>query len=92
QKIQENRVRNHIRFADYWYSANEQFVDLREHTRRIAESNGLDLSPEKAWQWLAQGGFIDDDMVAGTATLSLSAIKGLGTFMTPMEMQNPLGT
>lgn len=92
QKIQENRVRNHIRFADYWYSANDQFVDLREHTRRIAESNGLDLSPEKAWQWLAQGGFIDDDMVAGTATLSLSAIRGLGTFMTPMEMQNPLGT
>lgn len=91
QKIQENRVRNHIRFADYWYSANEQFSDLQEQTRKIAEINGLDLSPEKAWQWLGQGGFIDDDMVAGTATLSLSAIRSLGGFLNPIGVENPLG-
>ena len=91
QKIQENRVRNHIRFADYWYSANEQFSDLKEQTQKIAESNGLDRSPDKAWQWLAQGGFIDDDMVAGTATLSLSAIRALGTYLTPMDVESPLG-
>ncbi len=90
QRLQVNRVRNHIRFADYWYSANEQFGDLKDHTRRIAELNGLDLSPDKAWQWLAQGGFIDDDLTAGTATLSLSAIKGLGKYMTPMDAGNPL--
>jgi hypothetical protein len=91
QKLQENRVRNHQRFAAYWYSANEQFSDLKEHTAKIAEINGLNLSPEKAWQWLAQGGFIDDDHVAGTATLSLSALKGLGTYLTPMEIHSPLG-
>ncbi len=91
QKLQVNRVRNHIRFADYWYSANEQFTDLKDHTRKIAEMNGLDLSPDKAWQWLAQGGFIDDDHVAGTATLSLSAIGGLGKYMTPMDVEHPLG-
>lgn len=90
QKLQLNRIRNHIRFADYWYSANQQFSDLKEHTRKIAELNGLDLSPDKAWQWLAQGGFIDDDLTAGTATLSLTAIKGLGEYMTPMDFQNPL--
>ncbi len=90
QRLQFNRIRNHIRFADYWYSANEQFGELKEHTRKIAEMNGLDLSPDKAWQWLGQGGFIDDDLTAGTATLSLSAIKGLGKYMTPMEMGNPL--
>jgi flavin-dependent dehydrogenase len=91
QKLQENRVRNHQRFAAYWYSANEQFSDLKEHTAKIAEENGLNLSPDKAWQWLAQGGFIDDDHVAGTATLSLSALKGLGTYLTPMEIHSPLG-
>jgi flavin-dependent dehydrogenase len=91
QKLQENRIRNHQRFAAYWYSANDQFSDLKEHTAKIAEINGLNLSPEKAWQWLAQGGFIDDDHVAGTATLSLSALKGLGTYLTPMEIDSPLG-
>ncbi|MHB8636854.1 MAG: NAD(P)/FAD-dependent oxidoreductase [Fimbriimonadaceae bacterium] len=90
QRLQFNRVRNHIRFADYWYSANEQFEDLKEHTSKIAELNGLDLSPDKAWQWLAQGGFIDDDLNAGTATLSLTAIKGLAQFMTPMSIDHPL--
>lgn len=90
QRLQFNRVRNHIRFADYWYSANEQFEDLKEHTRKIAELNGLDLSPDKAWAWLAQGGFIDDDLNAGTATLSLTAIRGLGTFLHPMAMDTPL--
>ncbi|MHB8636855.1 MAG: NAD(P)/FAD-dependent oxidoreductase [Fimbriimonadaceae bacterium] len=90
QRLQFNRVRNHIRFADYWYSANEQFVDLKEHTRKIAELNGLDLSPEKAWAWLAAGGFIDDDLNAGTGTLSLTAIKGLGKCMTPLEVAAPL--
>jgi flavin-dependent dehydrogenase len=91
QKLQENRIRNHQRFAAYWYSANEQFSDLKEHTARIAAENGLDLSPDKAWEWLAQGGFIDDDHVAGTATLSLSALKGLGAYLTPMEIFSPLG-
>lgn len=92
QRLQFNRVRNHIRFADYWYSANEQFVDLKEHTRKIAELNGLDLSPEKAWAWLAAGGFIDDDLNAGTGTLSLTAIKGLGKCMTPLDVAAPLST
>lgn len=90
QRLQVNRIRNHIRFADYWYSANAQFGDLKGFTREIAEANGLDLSPDKAWQWLAQGGFIDDDLTAGTATLSLTAIKGLGKYMTPMDAGSPL--
>jgi flavin-dependent dehydrogenase len=92
QKLQANRVINHQRFAAYWYSANEQFSDLKVHTAKIAAENGLDLSPDKAWQWLAQGGFIDDDHVAGTATLSLSALKGLGKYLTPMDMHNPIGS
>lgn len=90
EKLQFNRVRNHIRFADYWYSANEQFKDLQDFTKQIADDNGLELTPEKAWAWLAQGGFIDDDHVAGTATLSLSAIRGLGKYMSPLASETPL--
>jgi flavin-dependent dehydrogenase len=52
-------IRQHIRFADYWYTAHGAFPDLREHARTIAEDAGLDMTPEQAWQWLGQGGFID---------------------------------
>ncbi len=89
-KIQTNRIRTHIRFADYWYSANEQFSDLKEYTAKIAEQAGLDLSPDKAWAWLAQGGFIDDSLVAGVGGYTFGAVKSLGTFISPMTFENPL--
>jgi len=92
QRLQFNRVRNHIRFADYWYSANTQFTDLKDFTKEIADANGLDLSPDKAWAWLAQGGFIDDDLTAGRATFSVSAIRGLGQHLNPMDVEDPLST
>jgi hypothetical protein len=53
------RIRQHIRFADFWYSANGVFTDLQEHARDIASDAGLRLSPEEAWRWLGQGGFIE---------------------------------
>lgn len=53
-------IRQHIRFAQYWYSANGCFTDLQEHCTKIAGSAGLNLNPQKAWQWLAQGGFISE--------------------------------
>ncbi len=89
-KIQTNRVRTHIRFADYWYSANEQFSDLKDYTAKIAEQAGLDLSPDKAWAWLAQGGFIDDSLTAGVGGYTFGAVKSLGTFISPMQFENPL--
>jgi flavin-dependent dehydrogenase len=52
-------IRQHIRFADYWYTARGVFPDLREHAKTIAEDAGLDMTAEQAWQWLGQGGFID---------------------------------
>lgn len=57
---QRTRIRQHIRFADFWYSANGVFKDLQEHTREIARDAGLDLTPEKAFQWLGTGGFTHD--------------------------------
>ena len=57
---QRTRIRQHIRFADFWYSANGIFTDLQEYTREIARDAGLDLDPQKAFQWLGTGGFTHD--------------------------------
>ncbi len=53
-------IEQHIRFGQYWYSANGCFTDLQEHCSRIAQEAGLKLDPKKAWAWLAQGGFISE--------------------------------
>lgn len=62
EETQQRRVRQHIRFADFWYAANGQFTDLQEHCKEIAKSSGLKLSSEEAWRWLAQGGFTNDNI------------------------------
>lgn len=67
QRNQQRRVRQHMRFAEFWYAANGLFSDLREHCREIAKESGLNLSAQKAWQWLAQGGFTND--VLGQAVI-----------------------
>ena len=82
---QTSRILNHIRFADFWYSANAQFTDLRDYTSEIARMNGLDLSPEKAWAWLAQGGFIDDDARTGTGGHPLPIIKQLSGYLNDLR-------
>jgi flavin-dependent dehydrogenase len=57
---QRRRIRQHIRFADFFYASNGQFKDLREHCREIAEEAGLELTPDAAWRWLSQGGFTNE--------------------------------
>ena len=57
---QKRRIKQHIRFADYWYAANSQFSDLQKHCRDIAKDAGLKLTPEQAFRWLSQGGFTND--------------------------------
>jgi len=70
------KIGRHIRFADFWYSANGYFRDLQVETQAIARDAGLDLTPEAAWQWLGTGGFIDADRV-GTevGSFTLGAVK-----------------
>jgi hypothetical protein len=81
---QRARIRQHIRFADYWYACNGQFTDLQAHCAEIARDAGLDLSPQKAWAWLAQGGFANDVVgQAGIGGCSLAVVKTLGSFMGP---------
>lgn len=59
-ELQRNRVKQHHRFAEYWYSANGIFEDIRENCSKIAEEAGLDLNPDEAFRWLSTGGFADD--------------------------------
>ena len=75
QRRNERRVRQHIRFADYWYSANANFRDLKQYTSEIARDAGLELSADQAFQWLGTGGFIEEDMeVAGLALIRLDQL------------------
>lgn len=59
---QRARITQHIRFADFWYSANGAFTDLQEYTREIARDAGLNLDPQQAFQWLGTGGFTHDQL------------------------------
>lgn len=74
---QRDRIRTHIRFADYWYSANEQFDQLKGFTQNLAADIGLDLTPEGAWDWIARGGFIDEELSHGTGGFTLASIRAM---------------
>jgi len=87
---QLSRVRNHIRFADYWYGANGQLKDLKEYTAQIARDQGLDLDPDKAWRWIALGGFIDEDLATGSGSFSLDFMKSMGEFLSELNFESPL--
>jgi len=59
-RIHRKNIGNHIRFADFWYSANAKFTDLKEYCAQIAKDAGLTLDADKAFQWLGTGGFADE--------------------------------
>jgi len=72
------QIKNHIHFADFWYSSNGHFASLKEYCQEIAESAGITLDPAAAFQWLATGGFtMDTPGVAAAATYQFSALKGI---------------
>ena len=77
------KIGQHIRFADFWYSANGCFSDLQDHTQEIARDAGLDMTPQEAWRWLGTGGFIDADLVGTTfGGYSINAAKAVsGRFL-----------
>ncbi|RPG19739.1 MAG: NAD(P)/FAD-dependent oxidoreductase [Phycisphaera sp. TMED9] len=73
---QLRRVRQHIRFADFWYASNGQFTDLQEHCAEIARESGIKMSPEAAWRWLAQGGFTNENTsTPALGTCDLPSLK-----------------
>jgi flavin-dependent dehydrogenase len=55
--VHRGQLRHHIAFADYWYSANGNFTDLKGYCSEIAGNAGLTLDPDSAFRWLATGGF-----------------------------------
>jgi flavin-dependent dehydrogenase len=71
-----SQIRHHMQFADYWYSANGRFTDLKEYCSEIAEEAGLSLDPEGAFRWLATGGFALENPGTGRAFgFGVGAIK-----------------
>ncbi|NNJ64994.1 MAG: hypothetical protein HKP16_05475 [Xanthomonadales bacterium] len=73
---QRTRIRQHIRFADFWYSANGKFTDLEAYTSEIARDAGLSLDPKRAFQWLGTGGFTHDTLgQAGIGALDLAGTR-----------------
>ncbi|AIE85808.1 NAD(P)/FAD-dependent oxidoreductase [Fimbriimonas ginsengisoli] len=76
------QIRHHMQFADFWYTSNSQFTDLKEYCQEIAETAGLTLTPESAFQWLATGGFtVDEPGVAAALTYRVSGLKLLAVEM-----------
>jgi hypothetical protein len=89
-KRQVRRIRTHISFADYWYTANAQFSELQEFTAALAKANGLSLTPAGAWRWLAQGGFIHEDLTIGVGGFNLLSLRSSSEFLADLEMGSPL--
>jgi len=67
-RIHKLNIGNHIRFADYWYSANAKFSDLEEYCSEIAKGAGLSLDAKEAFRWLGTGGFTDDLTAEGPSS------------------------
>lgn len=87
---QKERITTHIRFGDFWYTANSQFKDLKDFTSELAKDVGLELTPEKAWAWIAQGGFIGQDLRIGTGGFSISATLKMGEFLSDLVPETPI--
>lgn len=72
---QIKRVRQHMRFAEYWYSANGCFADLQQFCSEIAKDSGLKLNASAAFRWLSNGGLDDMPGFATAGGFSVSSIK-----------------
>ncbi|HLK14374.1 MAG TPA: NAD(P)/FAD-dependent oxidoreductase [Fimbriimonadaceae bacterium] len=90
ERRQSARIVTHIRFADYWYTANTQFKELKEFTAELASAAGLNLDPGRAWAWLSQGGFIDEDGSFGTGGFSLTHVKSFSEFISELAADSPV--
>lgn len=82
QENQTQRVQQHIKFADFWYTANGCFTDVKEHTRTIAAEVGLDLDANAAFQWLGTGGFMDEHFSTGFSGFDFGGVKDTIDLMT----------
>jgi flavin-dependent dehydrogenase len=71
-------IRQHIRFAEFWYASNGRFTDLQDYCTNIAKDAGLKLNPAQAWRWLAKGGFTNQNIEqAGFGSFDVGSSKQL---------------
>lgn len=83
ERNQTSRVRQYIRFADFWYAANGQFTDLQDVSKKIAKDAGLRLTPQAAFRWLSLGGFnLAESGRPGLGGLDLGAVKEVTSIFT----------
>lgn len=81
--VQRDQIGHHIRFADFWYSSNGCFTDLRENCSEIAKHAGLTLNAKEAFRWLSTGGFANEDQsFAMKGTYRFSAVKNFTETLT----------
>lgn len=92
-RANRRRISHHLRFAEFWYTANGHFKDLKDHTSFIAQTAGLSLPPDQAWQWLGTGGFVDIDQgTAGVGGYNLVAVRGIFDAFTQHESAWAIGS
>ncbi len=89
---QRTRIRQHIRFADFWYTSNKHFTELKENVSVIASEVGLNLSADEAFQWIGTGGFANDNMmIPQVGEYNVSAIKWISQKFTGKEVTWAIG-
>lgn len=76
-ETQTRRIRQHIKFAEYWYSANGLFSEILDHCALIAEQSGLSMDPQEAFRWLSHGGVEDIPGQFGIGGLGLAGVKSV---------------
>ena len=76
-QIQTRRVRQHMKFAEYWYSANGLFTSILDHCAEIASHAGLNFDPQDAFRWLSNGGIDDHPGQFAIGGLGLSGLKAV---------------
>lgn len=75
-EVQTRRVRQHMRFAEYWYSANKGcFDEIRGFCTEIAKDAGMKLTPAAAFRWLSNAGLEDDLGEPVIGGFDVSALK-----------------
>ena len=84
---QKTRVTQHIRFADFWYTQNGCFTDLKEATARLASEAGYDMNPNEAFRWFASGSFSTDTAASAVANHAISTAKYLAQLMSGETIQ-----
>ena len=90
--VQTKRIRQHMRFAEFWYAANGVFTDLKAFTAEIAADAGLSLDANEAFRWLSTGGFTNETYGgAGAGFFSIEAVKQFAQRMTDTPAEWAIG-